>query len=72
MIGLEASGEPLDAEPWARPCVVVVGHERRGLGPWGPLCARKVAIPMRSPTESVNAAVAGSIALYEAGKRHLG
>jgi TrmH family RNA methyltransferase len=72
IVGLDASGTPLDAEPWERPCVLVIGHERRGLGAWGPICARNVAIPMQAPTESLNAAVAGSVALYEAAKRRLG
>lgn len=63
--GLSAQGDPFDA--WARPgkAALVVGQERRGLGAWEGLCARLVAIPMSGPAESLNAAVAGSIALYE-------
>ena len=67
--GLDRSGEPLVDESWARPTLLLVGHERRGLGRWESICGRLLAIPMRGPTESLNAAVAGSIALYEAGKR---
>jgi TrmH family RNA methyltransferase len=67
--GLAAGGEPLRASAFAPRSVLVVGHERRGLGAWESVCARQLAIPMRGPTESLNAAVAGSIALYEASKR---
>ena len=48
---------------------IVVGQERRGLGDWGEVCAVLAAIPMPGPPESLNAAIAGSIALYEASRR---
>jgi TrmH family RNA methyltransferase len=67
--GLAADGEPLDSAAWERPAGLVVGQERRGLGSWRRICERQVAIPMPGPTESLNAAVAGSIALYEASRR---
>lgn len=67
--GLTASGEPLSALEWGSRTVLVVGNERRGLGRWEPLCTRYGSIPMPGQAESLNAAVAGSIALYEATKR---
>lgn len=67
--GLDAAGEPLDGMPWPLRSVVAIGSERAGLGPWQPLCTRIAAIPMRGNAESLNAAVAGSIALYEACKQ---
>jgi TrmH family RNA methyltransferase len=68
--GLAADGEPLDGLSWGgERNIVVVGSERRGLGRWEPLCTRLAAIPMRGRAESLNAAVAGAIALYEAAKR---
>jgi RNA methyltransferase, TrmH family len=70
LVGLAAQGEPLDHERWDEPIALVVGHERHGLGRWAPLCRRVVAIPMAPAAESLSAAVAGSIALYEAA-RHL-
>lgn len=71
MIGLAAEGEPLGGIEWSERSVVVVGSERQGLGEWKAFCSRIAAIPMAGPTESLNAAVAGSIALYEAAKhRH--
>ena len=68
-IGLSADGSPIDGRTMPPRCAVVVGHERRGLGPWTQACQHVVAIPMAGPTESLNAAVAGSVALYEASKR---
>lgn len=66
--GLAASGERIDRLSWHGKHLVLVGNERRGMGPWEPLCTRLGAIPMSGEAESLNAAVAGSIALYEAAK----
>jgi RNA methyltransferase, TrmH family len=66
LVGLAAQGEPLAGERWDEPMALVVGHERHGLGRWAPLCRRVLAIPMAVSAESLSAAVAGSIALYEA------
>ncbi len=68
LVGLDAGAVGLDGERWERPVGVIVGNERHGLGPWGALCRRLVAIPMAAPSESLSAAVAGSIALYEASR----
>lgn len=67
--GLAAEGELLGDLRWDSHNVLVVGNERHGLGPWRPLCTRLGAISMRGAAESLNAGVAGSIALYEATKR---
>lgn len=67
--GLSARGGELRGHELPDRCALVVGHERRGLGPWEAACTRLVAIPMAGSSESLNAAVAGSIALYEANKR---
>ena len=66
ILGLSAQGQPLREESWRGPCALVVGHERHGLGRWQSLCRRLLAVPMAGPMESLSAAVAGSIALYEA------
>ena len=68
-VGLAAGGTPLEQALFAERTLLVVGNERHGLGPWEPLCDRITAIPMAGKAESLNAAVAGSIALYEATKR---
>lgn len=68
--GLSAAGEPLAGLSWQQPgAVLVVGSERRGLGRWKALCSRLGSIPMTGKAESLNAAIAGSIALYEAAKQ---
>ncbi len=66
ILGLAADGLPVAKEGWRHPVAIVVGHERRGLGRWESLCEGLLAIPMVGPAESLSAAVAGSIALYEA------
>ena len=68
LVGLAADGACLDSGQLNRPLAIVVGNERHGLGRWASLCERALAIPMRGRTESLSAAVAGSIALYEAGR----
>lgn len=45
--------------------LLVVGNEARGIPPsWLTLCDSKITLPMPGNTESLNAAIAGSIALY--------
>lgn len=66
--GLHAAGEPLEALSWPARSILVVGQERHGLGPWQAICGRLAAIPMQGQVESLNASVAGAIALYEAAK----
>jgi RNA methyltransferase, TrmH family len=66
LLGLTAGGSPLSEDAWRPPVALVIGNERHGLGRWESLCERLLAIPMTGPTESLSAAVAGSIALYEA------
>ncbi|MEO6836072.1 MAG: RNA methyltransferase [Candidatus Tumulicola sp.] len=68
ILGLRAGGEPLDGFVWPARSAVVIGHERGGLGRWDGACDRHVGIPMARPADSLNAAIAGSIALYEAAK----
>lgn len=65
-VGLEAGAGALGAGSLRPPCALVVGHERRGLGEWAAACDRLASIRMQGRAESLNAAVAGSIALYEA------
>jgi len=68
VLGLASGGAPLAHEEWRPPFAIVVGNERHGLGAWQALCERVIAIPMTGPAESLSAAVAGSIALYEASR----
>jgi len=71
VIGLAASGDLTlpellaDRELATGPLVLVIGSEGDGLGRLvGETCDRLMSIPMASSLESLNAAVAASIALY--------
>ncbi|MGC8484024.1 MAG: TrmH family RNA methyltransferase [Candidatus Baltobacteraceae bacterium] len=66
-IGLSADGAPIAGLPHRGARLLVVGNERHGLGRWAPLCRDLAAIPMPGRAESLNAGVAGAIALYELG-----
>jgi len=68
VVGLAAGGSPIEPGAWPVCCALVVGNERHGLGDWGTVCDRFFEIPMKGIVESLNAAVAGSIALYEAAR----
>ena len=62
-----AASQDYDAVDWRAGAAVVVGHEDHGLSEearrW---CRGTVAIPMARGVESLNAAVSGSIILFEA------
>lgn len=61
-----AGGEPMAALPHDRPVAFLVGSEPHGLAPELVAAAdREVTLPMLGGTESLNAAVAASIAMYE-------
>ncbi len=66
MIGLAAGGAGLGSLTWPERTILAVGHERHGLDRWAGLCTIVAGIPMAPNAESLNAAVAGGIALYEA------
>jgi TrmH family RNA methyltransferase len=51
-------------------CAVLIGNEGSGLGAeWLGMCDAGVTIPCPGPVESLNAAVAGSLLLYEASRQ---
>lgn len=69
VIGLDAGGEagPLQPGRLRGPLAVVVGNEGRGLRRLvRQSCDFMITLPRRGAVESMNAAVAGSIVLYEA------
>jgi TrmH family RNA methyltransferase len=54
-------------------CAVIIGNEGSGLGQeWVEMCDARVTIPCPGPVESLNAAVAGSLLLYEASRQRGG
>lgn len=51
-------------------CAFVIGNEGNGLSTaMLALCDERITLPMPGPTESLNAAVAGSLLLYEAARQ---
>ena len=76
--GLAAhGGEPLDAAGLRRPAVLVIGAERAGLSRAslahvGELVTIALSAPSGGGVESLNAGVAGAIALYEFSRRSAG
>lgn len=73
--GLAADGDRTVAESSLLdgPLVLVVGSEGKGLGRLvREQCDEILSVPMRASTESLNAGVATSIALYEAARRRSG
>lgn len=58
-----------DTVNWQEPAVLVVGGEARGASAEAGAAATPIAIPMHHATESLNAAMAGSIILFEAARQ---
>jgi RNA methyltransferase, TrmH family len=55
---------------FAGPCALMIGNEGQGLtAEWMEIADARVTIPCPGPVESLNAAVAGSLLLYEASRQ---
>lgn len=53
-------------------CAVMVGNEGSGIADeWLQLAEHRITIPMPGPVESLNAAIAGSLLLYEAARQRV-
>ncbi|MZP30852.1 RNA methyltransferase [Heliobacterium undosum] len=63
-------GVPYFEAPWARGSIaIVIGSEAHGPQPfWGDLAQLRVRIPLTPPVESLNAAVAAAVLLFEAAR----
>ncbi|HEY3228843.1 MAG TPA: RNA methyltransferase, partial [Roseiflexaceae bacterium] len=58
---------PYYAADWRQPSALIIGNEARGLSDEArALAGKPIGIPMRGRAESLNAAVAGSVILFEA------
>jgi TrmH family RNA methyltransferase len=58
---------PYFAADWRQPAALIIGNEAHGIGAEAAaLTTRRISIPMEGRAESLNAAVAGSIILFEA------
>jgi TrmH family RNA methyltransferase len=65
-----SDGDDLMAVDFTAACAVLIGNEGSGLGEeWLRMSDGRVTIPCPGPVESLNAAVAGSLLLYEASRR---
>ena len=71
VVGSSAGGAtPAAGLDLTRPTVLAVGNETKGLShAWQEACDELVAIPMRGAADSLNAAAAASILLYEAARQ---
>jgi len=67
----DADGELASWEvDWSRPALVLVGNEGAGVSPEALRAASgRVAIPLAGAVGSLNAAMAGTILLYEAARQ---
>jgi TrmH family RNA methyltransferase len=63
-------GTPIDAAPLAKSCALLIGNEGAGLSDsLIAAAAHRITIPMPGKVESLNAAIAGSLLLYEAARQ---
>ncbi|MDP9373113.1 MAG: RNA methyltransferase [Chloroflexota bacterium] len=69
--GAEAEGEEIYSEAdWTAAAALVIGSEDRGLSPQGRArCTGSLAIPLSGGLESLNAAVASAVILFEAARQ---
>jgi TrmH family RNA methyltransferase len=58
-----------DAVAWRSPAGLIVGGEAEGASAAARAAATAIRIPMRAPVESLNAAMAGTIVLFEAARQ---
>lgn len=58
-----------DAVDWCTPAALVVGGEADGASPTAYAVAQPLAIPMHGQVESLNAAMAGTVILFEAARQ---
>jgi RNA methyltransferase, TrmH family len=58
-----------DEVDWTRPAVLIVGSEAHGPSAEARSAATAISIPMHGPVDSLNAAMAGTIILFEAARQ---
>ena len=63
---VSVSADKITTTPFVSPCIVAVGNEGNGLKEETiSACKHKITIPMEGRAESLNAAVAASIIMWE-------
>jgi len=66
------AGTPLEDAPLAAPCALLIGNEGAGLSDsLLAAAAHRITIPMPGNVESLNAAIAGSLLLYESARQRV-
>ena len=70
LVASPQDGSPYWKADWRRPTALVIGSEAEGVAPEAKqLATGHVTIPMRSDVESLNAAVAAGVLLFEAARQ---
>jgi TrmH family RNA methyltransferase len=70
MAAMAHDAEPLGDADLSGPVALVIGSEGSGLAPeLAAQCDARISIPCPGPVESLNAAVAASVLLYEASRQ---
>lgn len=74
VVGLDENGSiPLSEAHLTGPTILVVGSEKLGISAaWRSICDETVRIPIGGTASSLNAASAGTVALYEAARQRRG
>ncbi len=68
-LAVESGGEDYARVDWTHDCVLIIGGEAEGAGPEARhLAGHHVTIPMAGPAESLNAAMAATVLLFEAAR----
>lgn len=68
-LSVAQGGVPYDRVDWTKNCALILGGEAEGAGPEADAAASgRVTIPMAGSTESLNAAMAGTVLLFEAAR----
>ncbi len=70
-VGTDDHGNiPAHQADFTTPCALLIGNEGAGLAPdWLEIADHRITIPCPGPVESLNAAIAGSLLLYEASRQ---
>ena len=69
MAAMPRDGDDFRSADWSRPCAIVIGSEGGGVSERLASLSEGVTIPMRGGTESLNAAAAAAVLLFEATRR---
>lgn len=67
VVGLDLNGTPLQAKKWPQDLGLLIGEEGPGIPE--SFQGERMTLPMKNPIESLNAAVAASIAIYHLSQR---